>query len=70
MDKVISELKQAVVEYLRNQDNTPYISSSKGDYTTHELVAEVENETEVGIHILRGLIQLSTDLVIRGKQSL
>lgn len=70
MGEVVEELKKAVIEYLRKQDDKPYVASSRGSFTTHELAKEIEDETETGVYVLKSLVVLATDQVSRGKKTI
>lgn len=63
-------IEKALIEFLRKQENKPYIASSKGEWTTHELADEVEKGTEMGIQMVSDLVLLTADRILRGKEKL
>jgi hypothetical protein len=66
--KSYDALNSATVEFLENQPNKPYIASSKGSWTTHELAKEIKDKTPVGLDMLKNMVVLSADLILRGKE--
>lgn len=66
----MEKIKQAVINFLRNQENKPFVASSKGSWTTHEMADEVEKGTDVGNDMIEGMVVLTCDLIVRGKEKL
>lgn len=62
--------KKAVIQFLRKQENKPYIANSKGSWTTHELADEIAMGSEVGNDMIEGMLILTADLILRDKETL
>lgn len=65
-------LKNALIEYLENQENRDeiYLASTRGIFTINQIKDEVVNETEVGIDMANKIIYLTIDLLTRGKEKI
>ena len=68
----LDDLKVAVSKMLRKTANPdePYIANCNGKWSANQLADEIEKDTDVGKNTIKGLILLSTDLVLRGKKEL
>jgi len=67
-------IKKALIDWVN--EHTPeeqekaYMISSSGSYSLLKIKEEVENETEFGLELADMMIQLTIDLLIRGKRQL
>lgn len=68
--KELDSLKQVTIDYLRKQDDKPFMASSSGAFTTHQLANEIMDGTDTGINCINGLILLAADLISRGKETI
>lgn len=62
----IQKLKELIVEAYRKSTHTKIIIGNKS-YTSNEIADEIENESELGIETIDNIIQLTIDLLSRGK---
>ena len=70
MEELAKKLKnEAVNQLTRNEQNlnAPYLMRGDKMYTRKQLATEIENETEVGIEILTGMLILALDITTRQK---
>jgi len=63
-------VKNAVIKFLRDKDDKPFVTNSQRSWTTHEFADEVENETKVGNDLIESMIVLTADRILRGKETL
>ena len=73
MDDLSNRLKDAVVYNIMNPRrrvdlDAPYLANTRGSWTRRELAKEIEDETEIGIKQLEGMVLLTLDLLERGKE--
>lgn len=68
-DDKLAELKRLTVENLLNvaSIDEPYLVVGRESYTRRELAAEIQNNTKRGLDTLNNLLQLTIDLLQRGK---
>jgi hypothetical protein len=64
---VIENLKQLTKTY---DADTPYIVKGETSYSINQVIEEIKNHTEFGMNTVNGVIKLTIDLLIRGKQTL
>jgi hypothetical protein len=70
MNELSKELKDlTVATYKKFGEDKGLVTRGKA-YTGNEVAYEIENETELGMNILRSLLSLSIDLIKRQKESL
>ena len=70
INKLSKELKDlTVATYKKFGDDKGLVTRGKS-YTGNEVASEIENETEMGMHILGSLLSLSINLVKRQKEKL
>lgn len=70
INKLSSELKDlTIATYKKFGDEKGLVTRGRA-YTGNEVASEIENETELGMHILGSLLSLSIDLIKRQKEKL
>ncbi len=69
--EISEKLKQSIIDFLLSKEeeelNKPYISMGASVYTRRELAEQVRQETEHGKEVVNNLIELTIDLLNRGK---
>ena len=66
-------IKEALINWVNNSNHDidkEYIISGSKSYSLRQVQEEVENETEFGIKLAKNMIQLTIDLLVRGKKQL
>lgn len=67
----VNKLKESIIESLSNGDqNETYLVYGGKGYNKGELIEELQNETDFGIHLLNNSIMLAIDLYARNKRQL
>lgn len=72
MDELSHKLKDKILEHLksrRNQDEI-ILRSGRQSWTSAQMIEEINNETEVGIKFLTGLLNLTIDMLARNKEKI
>lgn len=72
MEELVERLKNSMVNNILNvkEDKLDihYMTSSQGSFTRRELANEIANETEVGKRQMESMLNLTIDLLERGKE--
>ena len=66
-------IKSALLDLIKNHEadkDKTYIHAGDKSYSLNDIQKEVENETEFGLKLAKDMIQLTLDLLIRGKKQL
>lgn len=71
MENLTSALKKAFIDHLLSKSHIldePFITYLSGrKFSRRQMAAEIENETEIGVHQLSMIINLSADIMSRNK---
>ena len=75
MKDLVEELKQGIIDTYKNSVDIdkPYLTIMGKEskiYSKRDICKELENETELGIKIMKNCILLSLDLFARGKEEM
>ena len=64
----MSEIKKEVIDYIKKKytEDGVVMIVGQNTYTANQLVKEVENDTEFGKNLVGMIIQLATDMLLRG----
>lgn len=68
--EALEPVTTAVIEFLEKQPDKLYIASSQGSWTTHQLAYEIRKQTPVGIDVIKSMMLLTADLILRGKEKI
>jgi len=70
MDKLINELKDAVISYLEKKpQGEPYLIYRNNRYTAQDCIDSIANNEEFGLSLIRNSILLSIDRFDRLKDN-
>lgn len=66
-------IKKALKDWIDNENydiDATYVVAGSESYSLRRIREEIENETEFGIKLAEDMIQLTIDLLVRGKKQL
>jgi len=64
------KLQKHFITHLRSLPDKKFLVSGRYSWTTHELALQIEQESQDGLEVLNRMLQLTLDLIIRGKENL
>ena len=66
-------IKKALTDWIDNDNHdidAQYMVAGSESYSLRRIREEIENETEFGVKLAENMIQLTIDLLVRGKKQL
>lgn len=71
MESLLNKVKKEIIETLQTGDlDAPYLQMGTITYTKKQMIQAIENESELGEKIICNILNLTLDLVNRGKEKL
>jgi len=67
---ILEEIIADSARICRKTADEPYCVIGDKAFTGNQMAEEIENKTEIGVKIIKGLFRLTLDLVQRGKKTL
>ncbi len=69
-NNLLESLKSNISNYYRGYGDGTVLYKGEESYTGNQIANDVDNETEFGIEMVNNLINLTLDLITRGKEKL